>query len=149
VCSFMTGFPKETPEMAEETIAFAIRLNPDLALFNTLVPYPGTPVSKEVLRPEDYDGIDWTMMKTSTTGAGPVFEGDGRTAEDLVHWVKRANRSFYLRIGFLAKIPRLMPHGVHVALRYLSGILGLAIKTMRMKPHLTLKARPCTEASNR
>ena len=146
VCSFMTGFPKETPEMAEETIDFAIRLNPDLALFNSLVPYPGTPVSKEVLRPEDYDGIDWTMMRTSTTGAGPVFEGDGRTAADLVRWVKRANRRFYLRQAFFAKIPRLMPRGFNVALRNLSGILGLAVKTLRMKTDLTLKARPVREA---
>jgi anaerobic magnesium-protoporphyrin IX monomethyl ester cyclase len=149
VCSFMTGFPEETPEIAEETVDFAVRLNPDLALFNSLVPYPGTPVSKEVLRPGDYDGIDWTMMRTSTAGAGPVFEGNGRTAEDLVRWVKRANRRFYLRIGLLSKIPRLMPRGVHVALRYLSGILGLAIKTMRMKPDLTLKARSCKETSLR
>jgi len=134
VCSFMTGFPRETPEMAEDTINFAVRLNPDLALFNSLVPYPGTPVSKEVLRPEDYSGIDWTTMRTSTTGAGPVFEGGGRTASDLVRWVKRANRRFYLRVGFFAKIPRLMPGGVTVALRYLSGILGLAVKTLRMKP---------------
>jgi hypothetical protein len=142
VCSFMTGFPKETPEMAEDTINFAVKLNPDLALFNSLVPYPGTPVSKEVLRSRDYDGIDWTMMRTSTTGAGPVFEGDGRTAADLVKWVKRANRRFYLRAGFFAKIPGLIPHGINVAFRYMSGILGLAIKTMRMKPDLTLKARP-------
>jgi anaerobic magnesium-protoporphyrin IX monomethyl ester cyclase len=149
VCSFMTGFPKETPEMAEDTIDFAVRLNPDLAMFNSLVPYPGTPVSRELLRPGDYDGINWSMMRTSTTGAGPVFEGEGRTAEDLVRWVKRANRRFYLRIGLLAKIHRLMPRGVHVALRYLSGILGLAIKTMRMKPDLTLKAQSCKETALR
>jgi radical SAM superfamily enzyme YgiQ (UPF0313 family) len=146
VCSFMTGFPKETQEMAEDTINFALKLNPDLALFNSLVPYPGTPVSKEVLRPGDYDGIDWTMMRTSTTGAGPVFEGDGRTAADLVKWVKRANRRFYLRPGFFVKIPRLMPRGFSVALRHLSGILGLAVKTLRMKTDLTLKARPVREA---
>jgi radical SAM superfamily enzyme YgiQ (UPF0313 family) len=145
-CSFMTGFPNETPEMAEDTINFALKLNPDLALFNSLVPYPGTPVSKVVLRPEDYDGIDWTIMRTSTTGAGPVFEGDGRTAADLVKWVKRANRRFYLRPGFFAKIPRLMPRGFSVALRYLSGIVGLAVKTLRMKTNLTLKARSVREA---
>jgi anaerobic magnesium-protoporphyrin IX monomethyl ester cyclase len=147
VCSFMTGFPKETPEMAEDTINFALRLNPDLALFNSLVPYPGTPVSAEVLRPGDYDGIDWTRLRTSTTGAGPVFEGDGRTAADLVKWVKRANRRFYLRPGFVAKIPRLMPHGIKVGFRYILGIFGLAIKTLRIKPHLTLKSRADKEAA--
>lgn len=141
VCSFMTGFPRETPEMAEDTIDFAVKLNPDLALFNSLVPYPGTPVSKEVLRPEDYNGIDWSVMKTSTTGAGPVFEGDGRTAADLVKWVKRANRRFYFRPGFFAKIPRLLPHTFKIVPRYLSGIMGLIIKTLRMKANARLKAR--------
>lgn len=141
VCSFMAGFPKETNEMAEETIDFAVKLNPDLALFNSLVPYPGTPVSKESLRPEDYDRIDWTMMKTSTTGAGPVFEGDGRTGADLVKWIKRANRRFYLRMDFFAKIPRLMPHTLKVVPRYLSGILGLIIKTLRLKANPRLKMR--------
>jgi anaerobic magnesium-protoporphyrin IX monomethyl ester cyclase len=141
VCSFMTGFPEETSEMAEETIDFAVRLNPDLALFNSLVPYPGTPVSKEVLRPGDYNGIDWTMMRTSTTGAGPVFEGNDRSSTDLVKWVKRANRRFYLRPGFFAKIFRLMPCSVHVAFRCLSGMLGMVVKTIAIKPVLILKAR--------
>jgi anaerobic magnesium-protoporphyrin IX monomethyl ester cyclase len=134
VCSYITGFPKETPAMAEDTIEFAVRLNSDLALFNTLVPYPGTPVSREALRPEFYDGIDWTVMRTSTTGAGPVIEGERRTSADLVRWVKRANRKFYLRMGFFAKIPRLLPRNFSVAFRCLSGILGLAIKTIRIKP---------------
>jgi anaerobic magnesium-protoporphyrin IX monomethyl ester cyclase len=141
VCSFMSGFPGETIKMAEETIDFAVRLNPDLALFNSLVPYPGTPIADEVLRPQDYDGIDWTIMRTSTTGGGPIFEGDGRTARDLVRWVKRANRRFYLRGGFMAKVPRLMPHTLRVVPRYLSGLLGLIIKTLRMKANPRLKAR--------
>jgi hypothetical protein len=128
--------------MAEDTIKFAVKLNSDLALFNTLVPYPGTPVSKEALAPEYYDGIDWSTMRTSTTGAGPVLEANGRTAADLVHWIKRANRKFYLRRGFFAKIPRLLPRNLNVALRYSSGILGLAIKTIRMTPAPRPMARP-------
>jgi radical SAM superfamily enzyme YgiQ (UPF0313 family) len=141
VCSFMTGFPDETAEMAEETIDFALSLNPDLALFNSLVPYPGTAVSKEVLSPGDYNGIDWTMMRTSTTGAGPVFEGNGRSSADLVQWVKRANIRFYLRGGFFTKIHRLMPRSLQVAFRCLSGMLGMVIKTIAIKPGLILKAR--------
>jgi anaerobic magnesium-protoporphyrin IX monomethyl ester cyclase len=142
VCSFMTGFPKETKEMAEDTIEFARKLNSDLALFNTLVPYPGTPVSTDALSQGFYNGIDWSAMRTSTTGAGPVFETGERTALDLIQWVKRANRRFYLRMGFLAKIPSLFPCNFNVALRYVSGILGLAIKTISMKPTPRYIARP-------
>lgn len=134
VCSFMTGFPEETPEMAEETIDFAIKLNSDLALFNSLVPYPGTPVAEEVMQPGDFDGIDWTMMRTSTTGAGPLVGSGKRSTANLVRWVKRANRKFYLRWGFFVKFPRLMPRSFNAAIRYLSGILGMVVKTICMKP---------------
>jgi radical SAM superfamily enzyme YgiQ (UPF0313 family) len=130
----MTGFPEETPEMAEETIDFAVRLNSDLALFNSLVPYPGTPVAQAVMRPGDYDGIDWTMMRTSTTGAGPLVGSGDRSTADLVRWVKRANRKFYLRGGFFAKIPRLIPRSISAAIRCVSGVLGMCVKTIRMKP---------------
>jgi anaerobic magnesium-protoporphyrin IX monomethyl ester cyclase len=143
VCSFITGFPGETPEMAEDTIQFAIKLNSDAAIFNTLVPYPGTPVSREALDPEYFNGIDWTMMRTSTSGAGPVFAGGGRTAADLVNWIRRANRIFYLRRDFFAKIPRLLPRNLNVALRYSFGLVGLAIKTILMKPAARIMARHC------
>jgi anaerobic magnesium-protoporphyrin IX monomethyl ester cyclase len=133
VCSFLTGFPEETAEMAEDTINFAARLNSDLALFNTLVPYPGTAVAKNALTPEYFAGIDWSTMRTSTTGASPVYEGGGRTAAELVQWIKRANRRFYLRRGFLVKIPKLLPRNFNAFRRYLSGILGLVIKTICMK----------------
>jgi radical SAM superfamily enzyme YgiQ (UPF0313 family) len=134
ICSFMTGFPGETPEMAKETIDFAVKLNSDLALFNSLVPYPGTPVAEEVMQPEDFDRIDWTMMRTSTTGAGPLVGSGRRSTTDLACWVKRANQQFYLRWRFFAKIPRLMPRSLGVAIRCMSGMLGMVIKTVRMKP---------------
>lgn len=134
VCSFMTGFPEETSEMAEETIDFAVKLNSDLALFNSLVPYPGTPVAEEVMQPGDFDSIDWTMMRTSTTGAGPLVGSGKRSTADLARWVKRANRKFYLRWRFFAKTPRLIPRSFGVAVRSISGMLGMLVKTIRMKP---------------
>ncbi len=40
--AFMLGNPGETEETLKEHIRFAIRLDPDLALFNITTPYPGT-----------------------------------------------------------------------------------------------------------
>lgn len=42
VCFFMFGFPGETAEDMEATIAFAKRLNPTYASFHTVTPYLGT-----------------------------------------------------------------------------------------------------------
>ena len=42
--SFIFGFPDEILRSAEETIAFAKRLNLDYAQFSILTPYPSTPL---------------------------------------------------------------------------------------------------------
>ena len=41
--TFMLGNPGETTETMDQTIAYAMELDPDLALFNITTPYPGTP----------------------------------------------------------------------------------------------------------
>ncbi len=40
--TFMFGNPGETVESMERTIAYAVELDPDLAIFNITTPYPGT-----------------------------------------------------------------------------------------------------------
>jgi len=40
--SFIFGTPGETEETIEETLAYAIDLDPDIAIFNITTPYPGT-----------------------------------------------------------------------------------------------------------
>jgi radical SAM superfamily enzyme YgiQ (UPF0313 family) len=41
---FIIGHPNETPKTIKDTINFAARLNPHLAVFGIMVPYPGTEV---------------------------------------------------------------------------------------------------------
>lgn len=44
---FMLGFPEETPPMVEETIAFALRLDPATIQFVPVTAYRGTPLEHE------------------------------------------------------------------------------------------------------
>ncbi len=41
---FMVGFPNDTRESINETIDFAIRLNPTQAIFSMLIPFPGSEI---------------------------------------------------------------------------------------------------------
>jgi len=81
VCFFMFGFPGETVEDMESTIAFAKRLNPTYASFHTVTPYLGT-----------------TLYEMS--GSSELFpevlskEHDPRLLQAIAN---RAFREFYLR----------------------------------------------------
>jgi len=91
--SFMFALPGETPEMAEETIRYAIELDPDYAQFNITTPYPGTKLYKTAKQfgelSEDYDKyIMWE----------PVFVPKGYEDENQIKEIqRRAFRRFYLR----------------------------------------------------
>ena len=55
--SFMIGFPEETPQSVRNTIEAAIYLNPDVAVFPIVTPWPYTPMYREVkdrIRVSDY-----------------------------------------------------------------------------------------------
>ncbi|PTL35877.1 hypothetical protein CLG94_09000 [Candidatus Methylomirabilis limnetica] len=85
VCFFMFGFPGETAEDMEATIAFAKRLNPTYASFHAVTPYLGT-----------------TLYEMS--GASELFpdvlskEHDPRLLQAVAD---RAFREFYLRPAVL------------------------------------------------
>ena len=64
---FIFGYPGETPQTMEQTIEYAIELDPDFANFYPAVPYPGTALYDKCVRegwltPED---ADWTKMEYS------------------------------------------------------------------------------------
>lgn len=48
-CSFIIGNIGDTEKTVKETIKFAKKLNPDLALFNMLTPYPGTEAYRKAI----------------------------------------------------------------------------------------------------
>src|SRR5678815_3035382 len=56
---FMLGGPGETKQTLQETIDFAVRLDPDNAQFAAAVPYPGTEMYEESLRKGYLRATSW------------------------------------------------------------------------------------------
>ncbi|MGH8010848.1 MAG: B12-binding domain-containing radical SAM protein, partial [Candidatus Binatia bacterium] len=92
---FIIGLPGDTEESMEKTIQFAIEVNPLIANFSMMTPYPGTKVYEIVKRKGRMLVHDWDDYV--------FFDGRARyemgdlTAELVERKWKEAYRRFYLR----------------------------------------------------
>jgi anaerobic magnesium-protoporphyrin IX monomethyl ester cyclase len=99
---FIFGYPGETMETMDQTVRYAIELDPDFANFYPAVPYPGTAmhdkVVKDGLLPEGADA-DWSKMEYSYY----LLNGNGLNERVVMDAINRAKRRFFLRPGYLAR----------------------------------------------
>ncbi|HYT65034.1 MAG TPA: radical SAM protein [Vicinamibacterales bacterium] len=95
---FIFGYPGESPATINQTIEYAIELNPDFANFYPAVPYPGTELYNKVVR----DGLlveeDWTRMEYSYY----LLRGNGLDEHVVMDAINRAKRRFFMRPAYLA-----------------------------------------------
>jgi anaerobic magnesium-protoporphyrin IX monomethyl ester cyclase len=91
---FMIGLPGDTTDSIKDTIDFAIKLNPDVAKFHILKPFPGSEVYKEFLKHGLLLDNDYDHFGIHTP---PVHRLKDLNPGDLLEWHKRAYRRFYLR----------------------------------------------------
>lgn len=95
---FIFGIPGETFEEGLETIRFAIELNPDMANFHAITPFPGTYL---------YDNLEryGTMSEdlTDFTYQGAAFIPYTMTKEDILKLRQIAFKRFYSRPSFILK----------------------------------------------
>jgi len=92
VCTFILGFPGEDKKSIENTIQFALELNPNYAAFNTYVPKT------------ESMGFDNDLSKThDQSGMAPKnAEGNGvLSGEEIRKLRKKAVRKFYLRPRYI------------------------------------------------
>lgn len=97
---FIIGLPDEDETRIRETIDFAKKINPNIAKFHILKPYPGTEVYEELLSHNlilDYNFDNYGIHTP------PVHRLKNLTANQILDWQKRAYRSFYLRPAILLK----------------------------------------------
>jgi len=97
---FILGYPGETPATMEQTINYAIELDPDFANFYPAVPYPGTALYEKCVR----EGLlpaeaadNWSKMEYSYY----LLAGNGLDQRTVMHAINRARRRFFLRPGYL------------------------------------------------
>lgn len=99
---FIFGYPGETLETMNQTVNYAIALDPDFANFYPAVPYPGTAlydkVVKEGLLPSGADA-DWSRMEYSYY----LMSGNGLNEKVVMDAIHRAKRRFFLRPGYLVR----------------------------------------------
>jgi len=101
--TFMFGNPGETAETINDTIDFAVELNPDQAVFSVLVPLPGTEVFNK------YHGVlfdtspNWEDFKTVVTSNKLALKSKTLTTEMLIKALHTAWRRFYLRPTYLLR----------------------------------------------
>lgn len=92
-CAFMFGNPGETIETMNQTIEYAIELDPDIAMFNITVPYPGTEMftwakMNGYLLSEDWDDFDLSE---------PIMVLPTVTNEEIAAKYREGYRRFYGR----------------------------------------------------
>ena len=87
--SFMVGFPNETWETIGQTIAEAVRLNPDIAVFPVITPMPFTPLHEEMKdRIRVFDYSKYNLMT-------PIIEPYAMSLDDVYRALARCYMGFY------------------------------------------------------
>lgn len=94
-CCFMFGNEGENSETMQQTIDFAKKLNPDIAMFSILIPYPGTPVHDYVKKNGTIFAKKW--VEYDNFGGKAVFEYKDLKKEVMEDFYKRAYKEYYLR----------------------------------------------------
>lgn len=92
---FIIGLPGDTRETMQRTIDFAIELDPMIANFSMMTPYPGTKVYEIVKRQGRFLINDWEDYVFFEQQAR--YEMGEMTAELVEEMYRKAYRSFYLR----------------------------------------------------
>ncbi|MBU2560045.1 B12-binding domain-containing radical SAM protein [archaeon] len=95
---FIFGIPGETYAEGLETIDFAIELDPDIANFHTLTPFPGTELYENI---DKYGTINGDLE--NFTYEGTAFVPHTMKKEEIEELRSIAFRKFYSRPKFLLK----------------------------------------------
>ena len=121
--AFMLGNPGDTPETMEASLALALEMDPDIAIFNVATPYPGTEMfrwAKEhgYLKHQDWDQYDLAQA---------VMELPGLPAAVVDHFYHEAYHRFYLRASYMWKRARRLSslHDIKNAIAGLRGVINV------------------------
>ncbi|MDP1729073.1 MAG: radical SAM protein [archaeon] len=98
--SFMLGLPTETKEESNQTIKFALDIDPNFAQFTITTPFPGTDLYDIC---KNHGKILTDNLDEYTAWENVVFVSKGRTVEDIKSVVKKAYRTFYLRPSYVIR----------------------------------------------
>ena len=95
---FLFGIPGQTFEDGLKTIEFACELNPDIANFHALTPFPGTELYDNI---EKYGTMSGDLAYFTYQGA--AFIPYSMTRQEIAELRQLAFKKFYSRPGFIFK----------------------------------------------
>jgi len=98
---FIIGLPGDTRETMQKTIDFAIELDPMIANFSMMTPYPGTIVYEQVKRNGRFLVQDWDDYVFFDSKAR--YEMGDLTAELMEEMYRKAYRQFYWRPKYIVR----------------------------------------------
>lgn len=127
---FMFGSPGETRESIEKTIKFAKELNPNLAFFNSLVPYPGTEVYETHYKTKFQSSERWQDFVA--IGVNPVVELDNISVQDIQRYVYKAYIKFYSRPLHILRLVSSLRDFSEVKV-YFTGVFSLLNQCFTLK----------------
>lgn len=99
---FLVGLPGENRDTMEQTLRFALDLNPDTAQFYPLMVYPGTRAYDEAVRNGALVCGSFRQWLKENGTHNCVVRTEELTPDELVDFCDRARRVFYLRPSYLA-----------------------------------------------
>jgi anaerobic magnesium-protoporphyrin IX monomethyl ester cyclase len=98
---FIIGLPGDTRETMQKTIDFAIELDPMIANFSMMTPYPGTIVYEQVKKSGRFLVQDWEDYVFFDAKAR--YEMGDLTAELMEEMYRKAYRQFYWRPKYIMR----------------------------------------------
>ena len=128
-CTFLIGIPGETRQTALKTIRFAIELNPTLALFYIMVPYPGTALFEKHLKDKFYESPNWEDFVISKGAA--MIELETVSREELKRLLALAHRKYYFRPKAVLNILKQIKTFDEFRI-YLRGGLGMGMRILNL-----------------
>ncbi len=132
-CTFIVGFPFDTEQTLAMTYSIAKRINPTIAIFFPLTPYPGTKMYDEFLDsslvPQSVQEWHKYIVTDNTSG---ISLNTKYTGEEIKAIANKYNRRFYLRpthwprmlrtISNFSDFVRLLRGAVYLVKNYIKGV---------------------------
>ncbi len=130
-CTFILGFPFDTDETMKMTLDAAKRINPTIAIFFPLTPYPGTKVFDEFMDPKRVPQSieDWKQF-VSTGDSGAISVNPQYDGKEIWNRARLWNRRYHLRPAHWIRMLRTVANPGE-ALRLARGGMYLASTMLR------------------
>jgi radical SAM superfamily enzyme YgiQ (UPF0313 family) len=94
LASLVYGLPGDTRQSIQKTTDWVIdKLDPDIALFTTATPYPGTPFYEKAKKEGKIAELDYSKYNLFN----PIIDIVGLSRDEVKEMVKEAYKRFYLR----------------------------------------------------